>query len=254
MSPRGLTSEAATDWSDLGHRTTASTGFDPDAVDVLPEPIRRWLVRAVPRGTLLHTGAQLGMRGQIRLGAWRPFTAVQRITPAGGFIWAATARLLGLPVTGFDRYTRGSGQMRWRLLNAIPVMTADGTDVTRSAAGRHAAELLSYSPTAALTEGVSWQPVDDDRATARLQIGPVTAEVTVVISPDGMLTEMVLPRWGNPDGTGFADYTFGASFHAHRVFSGITLPSEITAGWYYGTDRWEEGQFIRYSVDAVDRY
>jgi hypothetical protein len=55
------------------------------------------------------------MRGHIRLGGWRPFTAQQVLAPSG-FVWAATARVAGLPVTGFDRYSSGTGQMRWRLL------------------------------------------------------------------------------------------------------------------------------------------
>jgi hypothetical protein len=99
-------------------------------------------------------------------GAWRPFTAVQRLTPGGGFLWAATARVLRLPGTGFDRFTRGAGQMRWRLLNAIPVVAAEGEDVTRSAAGRHAGELLLGAPAAALGSGISWTEVDSDRAAA----------------------------------------------------------------------------------------
>jgi hypothetical protein len=41
-------------------------------------------------------------------------------------VWAATARLLGLTVTRFDRFTRGSGHMRCRRLGAVPVMAAEG--------------------------------------------------------------------------------------------------------------------------------
>jgi hypothetical protein len=97
-------------------------------------PVRRW------------SSVQLTMRGHIRLGSWRPFTA-----PTGPgalrFIWAATARVAGLPVTGFDRYSFGTGQMRWRLLGLVPVMTASGPDVTRSAAGRLAGEATCWLPT-----------------------------------------------------------------------------------------------------------
>jgi hypothetical protein len=98
-------------------------------------PVRRW------------SSVQLTMRGHIRLGSsWRPFTAQQVLAPSG-FIWAATARVAGLPVTGFDRYSFGTGQMRWRLLGLVPVMTASGPDVTRSAAGRLAGEATCWLPT-----------------------------------------------------------------------------------------------------------
>jgi hypothetical protein len=39
-------------------------------------------------------------------------------------------------VTGHDRLSSGTGEMRWRLLRLIPGMTAAGPDITRSAYGR----------------------------------------------------------------------------------------------------------------------
>ena len=64
------------------------------------------------------------MHGQIKLGRWRPFTARQVLAPPDGYLWAATARLASLPVTGYDRLSSGAGEMRWRLLRLIPVLTA----------------------------------------------------------------------------------------------------------------------------------
>ena len=46
--------------------------------------------------------------------------------------------------------------MHWRLLGLLPVMGADGDDVTRSAGGRYAAELLLAVPAAALDARVMW--------------------------------------------------------------------------------------------------
>jgi len=50
--------------------------------------------------------------------------------------------VFGLPVVGYDRLSSGTAQMRWRLLGLLPVMTAAGPDITRSAAGRLAGELV----------------------------------------------------------------------------------------------------------------
>jgi deazaflavin-dependent oxidoreductase (nitroreductase family) len=247
--PRGLTEQARTDWVALARPTVAPARFDPDATAGLPEPVRRWLRHAIAAGTPLQAGVELRMHGQIRLGAWRPFTAVQRVTPSGGFVWAATARLLGLPVTGFDRFTRGTGQMRWRLLGAVPVMAAEGEDITRSAAGRHAGELLLAAPAAALDPGLRWSEVDAEHATARLRVGPDEHEVTLTVAADGALTELHMSRWGNPGNTPFASHAFGATLNDEATFGGVTIPRSITAGWHHGTDRWPEGQFIRYTID-----
>ncbi len=159
----------------------------------------------------------------------------------------ATARLFGLPVIGFDRYTRGSGQMRWRLAGAIPVMSADGDDITRSAAGRHAGELLLAASAAALPPD-QLAPVDTDHVIARIPVGPQMHEVALTVAPSGALTEVVMSRWDNPDRQQFMEHTFGAQVAGEVTRDGYTIPRTVTAGWYYGTDRWAAGQFIRYAI------
>jgi hypothetical protein len=126
---------------------TATETFDPAAATGLPEPARRWLSHAIAPGTPLWNRAELTMHGHIKLGRWRPFTARQVLTPPDGYLWAAMARLAGLPVTGYDRLGSGTGEMRWRLLRLIPVLNESGSDVTRSAYGRLAGE-IALIPTA----------------------------------------------------------------------------------------------------------
>jgi hypothetical protein len=164
----------------------------------LPEAARRWLAHAVVPGTPLWPSIVLSMRGEIRLGAWRPFTAIQVLAPPHGFIWAATARFLGVPVTGFDRYSSGSGQMNWRLGGLVPVMTATGADVTRSAAGRLAGE-MALAPTT--FRGATWTPgADDDHAVATWRIADQDESAEFSVSADGRLREVLVQRWGNPGG------------------------------------------------------
>jgi hypothetical protein len=174
---------------------------------------------------------------------------VQRLSPDQGFVWAATARPLGLPVHGFDRWTRGTGEMRWRLLDAVPVVSATGEDVTRSAAGRHAGELLVALPAAALAPEVTWCPLNADRAVAAVRVGTGIQEVTVTVAADGALSEAVMQRWGPLGHGSYGTQPFGATLHEELVVGGMRIPRRITAGWHYGTGRWPEGQFIRWTVD-----
>ncbi|MDF2747214.1 MAG: hypothetical protein K0S98_1499 [Propionibacteriaceae bacterium] len=108
-----------------------------------------------------------------------------------------------------------------------------------------------YLPPAALDERVCWQGVDHTRATAKLQIGLTTVEVTITVAAAGALTELVLTRWGYPGGTSVAEHSFGARFTDEVTFGGLTLPRKVTAAWLYGTPRWPEGVFIRYSIDEA---
>lgn len=50
-------------------------------------------------------------------------------------------------VHGYDRYTRGTGEMRHRLCGAVTVMAASGPDMARSAAARQTSEII-WAPAA----------------------------------------------------------------------------------------------------------
>src|SRR6478735_7924850 len=104
------------DWDRLAQATPDPGVFDPAEIGDLPDAARRWLTHAIPAGTPLSQSVELTMHGRIRIGKWRSFTATQIIKPGDGYIWAAKTRIAGLPITGYDRYSSGSGHRRWRLL------------------------------------------------------------------------------------------------------------------------------------------
>jgi hypothetical protein len=249
--PPGLTPDAARDWAVLASDGPADGVFGPDRVAGLPEPVRRWLIHAVDEGTPLARAVELRTHGEIFLGRWSRFTAVQRLSVAGGFVWAATARPFALPVRGFDRWTRGTGEMRWRMFGVVPMASASGEDISRSAASRHAGELLVALPTAALSPEVTWTSLDGDRAVAAVRGAGGTHQVTVTVDADGALTGLSMRRWG-PLGRGaFGEQPFGAALHGEVEAGGMRIPRRITAGYHYGTDKWAEGQFIRWIVDGA---
>jgi hypothetical protein len=245
--PQGLTEEARADWLDLATATEEPDAFDSAMTADLPEPVRRWLAHVIAPGTRLLTSVELRTHGQVQLGAWRDFTAVQRLAPGRGFVWAATARMLGLPIVGFDRYsryTRGTGESRWKMFGAISVLTGKGPDVTRSAADRYAGELLVAAPAAALSPHVNWQAVDADRATARIRVGAGLHDVTLTVSAAGALASLSTARWGATGGGSSAERPFTADFSGEVTFDGVTMPQEIAAGW-------APDPFIRYTVDSA---
>jgi hypothetical protein len=238
------------DWELLARSAKPPEAFDPSMLTDLPEPARRWLTHAIAPGTPLWGSVVLTMRGEIRLGSWRPFTARQVLAPPRGFIWAATARFLGLPVTGFDRYSSGSGQMDWRLGGLVPVMTATGPDVTRSAAGRLAGE-TALAPTT--FRAATWTPgADDDRTVVTWRIDDQEESAEFQVDADGRLLGVVMQRWGNPDGAPFGRHPFGVAIEAEETFAGVTIGSVLRAGWWWGTDRQAEGEFFRADVTGAE--
>ncbi|MFI1972115.1 DUF6544 family protein [Streptomyces cinnamoneus] len=250
-SPARLPGRVRREWAALAAPTVSPARFAPHVADGLPAPVRRWLAHAVAPGAPLSETAELVMHGEIRMGTWRPFRAHQILAPPRGLVWAAATRLAGLPVSGFDRYSGGTGEMRWRLLGAVPVVSGSGPDTTRSAAGRVACE-FPLVPAVAPGPAVRWEPTDDDRqAVAYVRVDREEFAVTVRVSPSGRLESVSLLRWGNPDGRGYAEHPFGAAFEGGARFGDFTLPRTVRAGWWFGTDRWPEGEFIRFTVDEA---
>jgi hypothetical protein len=229
--------------------TAAPETFDPAATMGLPEPARRWLSHAIAPGTPLWSRVELTMHGQIKLGRWRPFTARQVLAPPDGYIWSARTRLAGLPVTGYDRLGSGAGEMRWRLLRLIPVLNESGSDVTRSAYGRLAGEVVLL-PTA--FRHASWSQGDHaNTAVATWRFDDDTEAAELRVTRSGQLAEVRVNRWGNPGGAPFGRYPFGVRVEAESRFGGITIPSVVRAGWWWGTDRQHEGEFFRAEITGA---
>jgi hypothetical protein len=224
--------------------------FNDAELDGLPGPVRRYLEAAIAPGTPLATAARLRMRGQIKLGRWIPFRAEQLLAPHRGFHWAA--RAAGI-VGGFDRYVGGQGQMRWRLLGLVPVMRADGPELSRSAAGRVVGEAM-WVPTALLPRfEVEWSAADDHHLSARWRIDGHEGTLELVIDDRGRLREGAFQRWGDPDRTGsYGLHPFGVEVTGYAAFGGVSVPSAGRAGWFYGTDRWPEGEFFRYQLTSLE--
>lgn len=214
-----------------------------------PEPVQRCLAHAIAADTRLANAVRLRMHGEIKLGQWRPFEAEQVISRTRGMIWKARTRLFGLAVSGFDRFVDGEGEMRWKLFGAIPFMTASGPDITRSAAGRLAAESM-WLPSMICDSSLNWEAPDGSHIVAHLPIFARTVPVTMTIGSRGEIEQSVMQRWGNPNGAPFAERPFGGLVEEERTFDGYTIPSRVRVGWYFGTERFEgEGEFFRCTID-----
>ena len=223
----------------------APGSFSEAELEGLPDPVRRYFEAAVVQGTPLATSAHLRMVGSIKLGErWAPFRARQIEAPHHGFAWSARAGL----IVGSDRYADGHGAMNWRVLGLVRVMHADGPDISRSAAGRVGAEAV-WVPTALLPRFGVTSATDPHHVTASYRLDEVDIELHYTLGDDARVRSVVFDRWGDPDNTGtWGKHSFGFEVTGHSTFEGVTIPSSGRAGWFYGTDRWVEGEFFRSEI------
>jgi hypothetical protein len=139
--------------------------------------------------------------------------------------------------------------MDWKLFGLVRVVHADVPDVSRSAAGRVGAEAV-WVPSALLPRfGVQWTALDDRHIAFSYRLDDTDLDVRCMLDEDGRVMTIVLERWGDPDSTGKSGrYPFGFEATGYATFDGVTIPSAGRAGWFIGTDRWGEGEFLRYEI------
>jgi hypothetical protein len=231
----------------------ASARFELGQVAGLPEAARRYLLHALAPGAKLSRAVRLHMHGTIRLGdAWHRFEAEQVLRWDRGFVWRASVRKGAMPIVGSDRWLDGEGAMRWKLLGVVPVLKASGPDVTRSAAGRLHIE-STWAPAVFLDPGVRWAGQDTSHARATVVAHGEASDLELTIDEAGAVVSSKMPRWGNPEGGAFHYADFGAFVDDERTFDGVTVPTVLRAGWFFGDERFErDGEFIRLTVDHAE--
>ncbi|MER7751942.1 DUF6544 family protein [Kitasatospora sp. NPDC097643] len=241
--PRVLPDSLRAAWSALFSGGSAYR-FEPAALDALPEPARRWLRHAVPAGTLCHPAVGLELRGRIRLAGWRSFRARQVLAAPHGYLWAERTRLCGLPVSGYDRLTDSAGEMRHTLLGCLPLVHAAGPDLTRSAAGRLAAETVLWPP-AALDRAIDWQQDGPDSVTMLVPVAGCAHPVSLTVAQDGRLLRVTTPRWTRLGRGPYRLHEFVVEVRQEIRHAGVLLPAAVVAG--YAT----EPPFISQTVDRL---
>lgn len=244
-----------TDFDELWN-TTPEPGPPLTEADLagLPEPAHRYLAHAIAPGAPMASAVRLRMRGELKMkGAWNAFEAEQVLRVHRGFVWRAKVTMHGLPVSGSDRWVDGEGSMKWKLLGLIPVASGDGPAVSRSAAGRAQIEGILLPP-ALFAEALEWEAVDPAHTAARVRLGDLTSRVEIGLGEQGQVRDAVMLRWGAVDGedSPYREERFGCIASAERTFGDYTIPTELRVGWHIGTDRWEEGEFFRCTIDEAE--
>jgi hypothetical protein len=236
-------------WQSL-KRTGGPEVFTEELLAGLPAPVQRYLRHAIAPGTPLAASVELTMSGTMKLGAdWQPFTARQILTPGQGFVWRARAQMGPTFFQGADHYAAGEGRMRFALFGLLPLIQATGPDTTRSALGRLMGESVLVAARLLPHCGVQWTALDEEHIQATMTVAGETTTLTLTIAAVGQLREVVLPRWNVAE----RDYVpFGVAFSGEHMSGGYTIPAQMQAGWWYGTERYQqEGAFFRATIETA---
>lgn len=219
----------------------------------LPEPVRRYLARALGADGPTASGVRLHMRGSVLQNGRRlPIEATEILVPGHGFHWRARARVGPLVVTVTDHYYRGDSRVAVRAFGLVPMGGEQGADTVASSRGRLAAESIWAPQMLQPRPGVRWSALDDDAAVVHLDIDGVEESLTLRVDADGRLAELRMQRWGNVGVSEHAALPYGFDVRASTTFSGCTIPSDLVGGWWYGTERYREDQASRFTVERAE--
>jgi hypothetical protein len=234
--------------------TPTETRFTQEMIVELPPPVQRYFLHAIAEGTPLANSVSLEMSGSFRLAKdkpWLPMQAKQIISASKGFVWKPIIGKSLVKMDGTDYYANKSGRMRFYLWGLIPLVNAQNTDINRAAIGRFVGEYF-WLPSALLPQhGVTWKAIDENTIQATLKVDDEPVTLTMVIDSQGKVLKMSFPRWGDQTEDGSHTYIpFGGEFQEEKTFSGYTIPSQTSAGWWFGTDRYYE--FYRAKIEQAE--
>ncbi|MBE0637029.1 MAG: hypothetical protein IH598_00740 [Bacteroidales bacterium] len=213
-----------------------------------PDPVARFFRYHLPEGIPDSTHARVPLKGIIKLVNWANFSSTLYAHPFEGFLWQARVMMGILPVKGFDYFHREQGAMQWSLFNVIPVMKAIGEDVSRSAEGRARMEPL-FAPHLLIHPAIKWEVISENEITASWLIHREEQPLHLILGKDGALKSAFIQRWGNPGGVKvFGYHPFGVNIEALVKHGGALIPGKGNAGWWFGTNQYNDGEFFRFEV------
>lgn len=224
-------------------REPSGQRFQPDMVEGLPEPARRYLMHAIQPGAPLATSVRLVLNGSIRIARNSDPMAMESeelLAPPRGYVWKARVRKGLIRIRGFDAYEKGSGEMRWWLARVVPIVRASGEGLARSAEGRLLGESIFMPSSLLPLRGARWEAVNESMVRVRVRGQLEEVVLTLEVDPLGRLLRLTFPRWNNDPKNGSVGYLpfVCEEFAAERSFDGYTIPTRFQSGWRLG----EEGE------------
>lgn len=240
-------------WNELA-RPVERGHFQIEQLQRLPDPARRYLAHAISPGAKVASGVHLKMEGTIRLGRkWLPFRAEQVLAPPRGFVWRAVVRSGLMRISGADHYANGSGAVDFRLWGIIPMVRASSPDTARAAQGRLAAESFWLPSCLLPAEHIRWRAVDEATAEAVLSLDGNEIPVRLTVDAEGRLKSVQMQRWGDQtEDKSFALLPFGGNVCEERRFGDYTIPTRVSVGWWYGTEKFPDHEFFRAKITAAE--
>ena len=215
-------------------RVSSLETVSPEAVEHLPEPVRRYLLAAKVIGKRIPRTVHLKQSGCFRTSPeqkWFPMEAEEwHSTTPPGFVWQATLRpkpLIRISVT--DAFVDGHGLLEARAQSLIPLGSFRGAELDKGELTRFLLEIVWF-PQSWISPFVAWQPVDQQSSMVSIDAGGVRASARIIFGADGLPLQASTERY-RLIGKRFETTPYLGRFQDYREVEGMLVPFQVSAVW-----------------------
>ncbi|MDY0296856.1 MAG: hypothetical protein RB296_06010 [Acidobacteriota bacterium] len=216
------------------------TKYNSGELEGLPALVQRYFRKVLKDGQLMVTAVNIEHTGTFNMNEskekWVPFTSRQRVvTRRPGFVWDARVRMApGFTVHVHDAYVAGEGILHAKLFGTFPVMNQVSTpELAHGELMRFFAEAVWYPTSLLPSQGVTWEAMDNTRASATITDGTTTIKLVFRFDSEGLIDSVYADgRYRELNG-GLASVPWQGRHWGYEMRDGMLVPLEGEVAWLF---------------------
>ncbi|MBB6402404.1 hypothetical protein HNP92_001726 [Methanococcus maripaludis] len=245
-------------WTILEKNASEDIYFDENRLNENISPLaKKFINNSIKNGTKIPKTAILGIEGKMRTkidetASWNDISS-KEILSKNGFVWKAELKSGPLILKGADYYFENNSEINFALYGLIPVVKESNKDITKSASGRLAIELMVWNPWKVLMDkNTEFKDVDSETFSVSFEIDGEPVTVYLKIDDEGNLKEVYMNRWNKLENDSYEYIPFGGTISDQLEQNGLKIAKTLNVGWNYGSR--EYVQTFYFNVTAADFY
>ncbi|MEZ5142929.1 MAG: DUF6544 family protein [Acidimicrobiales bacterium] len=223
----------------------------------LPGPVATYVRATGAVGRPRVDGFRARIHGRIRSGpdaAWMPFTGeqVNRFGPEPSRVLFMAASMFGVPIDVLHTFTGSAARMRVKAWSLVPMVDAQGEEMTRAETVTQLNDLCVMAPAALVDPRLQWEAIDERSARVTFTRGSVTVAAVLGFDDDGRLVDFVSDDRlrASSDGSTFTPQRWSTPLRDYRSFDGRSL-STAGEGRWHAPDPEGEFAYLEFDIDEI---